>query len=219
MNKFSIYLKEKIAKQFRHYSWYSRFVLRNKGYLYEMGWFESFRRNLVIDREGNPIPWITYPCLSFLSERIKDDFIVFEFGSGNSTLWWASRSRRVVSCEHSLDWYKFISARVPNNVEIKYVPLDFGDAYSGLIKNYRKVFDIIFIDGRDRVNCVRNSINALKSNGVLVLDNSDLEDYVVALNFMREEGFKRIDFIGPGPINTAVWRTSIFYRDINVLNI
>jgi protein O-GlcNAc transferase len=78
---------------------------------------------------------------------------------------------------------------------------------------------VVFIDGRDRVNCVRNSLDALKPAGVLILDNSDVESYGMALELMRVQGFKRLDFVGPGPITAAVWRTSIFYRNQNCLNI
>lgn len=219
MNNVSIWFKEKLARLLYRYNCCASLSLRNKGYLFEVGWFESLRRNAAIDREGNPIPWITYPCLGFLDERVKEDFVVFEFGSGNSTLWWARRAAKVVSCEHDPDWYAHVLARVPQNVELNHVPLDYGGLYSGHIKKYGQFFDVIFVDGRDRVNCVRNSVGALKPGGVIILDNSDVDDYREALDLMCNEGFRRIDFIGHGPISASVWRTSVFYRDENILMI
>lgn len=212
-------IKEQLAGRVDRYDWYALFSLRNKGYLFDRGWFESHRRKAAIDREGGPIPWITYPSLTFLDERVRKDFAVFEYGSGNSTLWWAKRSSSVISCEHDPAWYAQVLPRIPQNVELKHIPLEYGGAYSSLIKQYTNIFDVVFIDGRDRVNCVRNSLDALKPEGVLILDNSDVESYGVALERMHAQGFKRIDFVGPGPITTAVWRTSIFYRDGNCLNI
>ena len=208
-----------LARLVRKYDWYALYSLRNRGYFYDMGWLNSHREMAAIDREGGPIPWITYPSLTFLEERVKKDFVVFEYGSGNSTLWWAQRSSKVVSCEHDSDWYGQVMLRIPKNVELKHIPLEGNGAYSSMIKQYTRMFDVIFIDGRDRVSCVRNSLPALKPNGVLILDNSDVETYAPALALLEEQGFKRLDFIGPGPITTTVWRTSIFYRDANCLNI
>ena len=219
MKNFFTRIKQLLAKLVNRYDWYALYTMRNKGYLFEMGWFESHRQKAAIDREGLPIPWVTYPSLAFLGERVKKDFVVFEYGSGNSTLWWAQRSSSVISCEHDSAWYAQVLPRIPNNVELNHVALEYGGAYSGLIKQYTNKFDVVFIDGRDRVNCVRNALDALKPDGVLILDNSDVGTYVEALELMRAKGFKRIDFVGPGPITTAVWRTSIFYRNANCLNI
>jgi hypothetical protein len=219
MKIFPLNAKQWLARLVDRFDWYASYSLRKKGYLFDMGWFESYRQKAAIDREGRPIPWITYPSLTFLDERVKRDFVVFEYGSGNSTLWWAQRSNSVISCEHDPAWYAQVLPRIPPNVELNHVALEYGAAYSSLIKQYTNRFDVVFIDGRDRVNCVRNSLDALKPNGVLILDNSDVESYGPALELMQAKGFKRIDFVGPGPITTAVWHTSIFYRDGNCLNI
>lgn len=208
-----------LARLVRRYDWYALYSLRNRGYLFDMGWLNSHREMAAIDREGSPIPWITYPSLTFLDDRVKKNFVVFEYGSGNSTLWWAQRSSKVVSCEHDPEWYAQILPRIPQNVELNHVTLEYGGAYADFIRQYTHMFDVIFIDGRDRVGCVKNALGALKFDGVLILDNSDVADYAQALELMQTAGFKRIDFVGPGPINVTSWRTSIFYRSNNCLNI
>jgi hypothetical protein len=91
--------------------------------------------------------------------------------------------------------------------------------YQNEILNYNKVFDIIIIDGRERVQCSMNSLNALKENGVIIWDNSDRLKYAKGYNFLLSNGFKRIDFSGLGPINPHAWCTSIFYRVGNCLDI
>jgi precorrin-6B methylase 2 len=211
--------KLRLAGLFDRYDWYALCSLRNKGYLFDMGWFESRRWKAAIDREGEPIPWITYPCLNFLEERVRKEFVVFEYGSGNSTLWWAKRTNEVISCEHDPDWHARVLPRIPSNVQLNHVRLEYGGDYAKVIGKHSKRFDVIFIDGRDRVNCVLNSLEALKPDGVLILDNSDVTDYSPALEFMQEKGFKRLDFFGAGPINVLAWRTTIFYRNANCLNI
>lgn len=184
-----------------------------------MGWFESFRAKQAIGRDGRPIPWITYPCLSFLEERVGTSMNVFEYGCGNSTLWWASRVQRVTSCEHNRSWYDEVKKTAPSNVELHHIPLERDGAYSRLVAKFHRKFDIIFIDGRDRVNCIKQSLNALSMNGVVILDNSDESEYNEALQFLLVNNYKFLHFRGPGPINFTVWCTTIFYKHGNCLEI
>ena len=39
------------------------------GYLQESGWLNSMEKGEAVDKEGRPIPWITYPALDFLTPR------------------------------------------------------------------------------------------------------------------------------------------------------
>ena len=80
-------------------------------------------------------------------------------------------------------------------------------------------FDCVVIDGRDRVNCARHALGALTAGGVIVWDNSDRDCYQEGFDFLRDHGFRRIDFWGLGPINAYPWCTSIFYRDGNCLGL
>jgi hypothetical protein len=67
------------------------YSLYRTGPLKDDGWFRSCREQASVDANGNPIPWITYPAIEFLVKRINNQLSVFEYGCGNSTLWWASR--------------------------------------------------------------------------------------------------------------------------------
>jgi hypothetical protein len=184
-----------------------------------MGWFESYRRKAAVDRAGIPIPWITYPSLSFLEGRVSKNLVVFEWGSGNSTLWWAGRARRVVSCEHDRTWYEKMKDLLPTNAELSHIALTEGEKYARAILKYVDEFDIVVIDGRERVKCATNVLSALKASGVIVWDNSDRLSYQDGYDFLVRSGFRRIDFFGPGPVNLYSWSTSIFYRDGNCLGL
>lgn len=46
----------------------SLYCLRKSGYLKKAGWFRSYKEQLPIDNNGNPIPWMTYPSISFLEK-------------------------------------------------------------------------------------------------------------------------------------------------------
>ena len=140
---------------------------------------------------------------------------VFEYGSGHSTLWWAKHTGSVVSCEHDEKWYQTIKDQLPDHVDYHHVPLVYGGEYSQYIKNYQEEFDIVVVDGRDRINCAKNAVGALKKDGVLIWDNSDRHEYREGMLYLKQLGFKQIDFFGHGPVSTVQWNTSIFYRREN----
>ena len=69
------------------------------GYLHEVGWVRSFQDSESIDNLGNPIPWCTYPFISFIMERLNKSMELFEYGSGNSTLFYSQYVKHVISLE------------------------------------------------------------------------------------------------------------------------
>ncbi|HVZ34586.1 MAG TPA: class I SAM-dependent methyltransferase [Polyangiaceae bacterium] len=191
-------------------------VLGRTGYLATRGWFNSLIESASVDARAEPIPWITYPCLRVLESRARQDMEVFEYGSGFSTLWWAKRVRHVVSCEHDRSWYERIRALVPANVEMIHATRD-EHRYSATILGYTNRFDIVVIDGRDRVRCAQNAVQALKPEGVIVWDNSDREYYQAGFDLLARQGFRRIDFFGMAPMVPFECATAVFYRDRNCL--
>lgn len=198
---------------------YSSFMLRQAGPLREDGWFRSFREKAPLDAGGNPIPWITYPAIAFLEKRLHAGMSVFEYGCGASTLWWAGRVRDVTSVEHEREWYEKVVSAAPANVTVTHAPLDQGGAYAAKIAEHARRFDIIVLDGRDRVRCARNSLGALKEDGVIIWDNSDRKEYEEGFRFLIDQGFRKIEFTGYAPACIDRTETAIFYRSGNCLGI
>lgn len=198
---------------------YSAYCLRRAGPLFEDGWFRSYREQASVDAAGAPLPWITYPAIEFIHRRIKPEMSVFEYGSGGSTLWWAKRVSEVISVEHDRDWFERMQDHIVPNLKAYQIDLVYGGAYSRKIQEFENRFDIVVIDGRDRVNCLKNSLRALKTSGVIILDNSDLPDYAEGVNFLLANGFRKIEFVGLFPMTLNKGETAIFYRDQNVLGV
>lgn len=191
----------------------------NRKTLKKIGWLKSAERKIPLDENGEAIPWYTYSFIFFLKERINGEMRVFEYGSGNSTRWWAKYVESVVSCEHDANWYQSLRTQLPSNVEYHLIPLEYGGEYSEHIKNYREEFDVVVIDGRDRVNCAKNTVEALKESGVVIWDNSDRIQYQDGMLYLEKKGFKQITFYGHGPVSPKRWSTSVFYRPGNCLGI
>jgi len=188
------------------------------GYLKENGWFRSFRTKRSVDAAGNPIPWITYPCIQFLEGRLAGDMQVFEYGAGNSTRWYAQNVSSIISVENDRGWVQLLEKQgLPANATLIFRELDKG--YAEAIQGYDTLFDMVVIDGRSRNACLRNSLEKLSGRGIVLFDNTDRSDYQVSYDLLKEKGFRRIDFWGLSPIVPIRNCTTLFYRDGNVLGI
>lgn len=185
----------------------------------KLGWYRSVELRMPVDNDGEPLPWYTYPLIQFLEPRVGSGWNVFEFGSGNSTLWWSKRVASVMSCEHDPEWFGQMEGKFPPNVTYRLHRLTDADDYIGGAKVTEGPYDCIVIDGRERTQCAKRALSALSANGIFVWDNSDREQYAEGYAFLLEQGFRRIDFWGFGPLNSEPWCTSVFYRQNNCLGI
>lgn len=193
--------------------------LRHLPYLEETGWLRSHRTQESVDRGGQPIPWYRYAAIGFLLDRVQPEQQIFEFGSGNSTLWWAARAAYVTSVEHDPSWAARVREAVPENVTLAEVPLDRDGEYCRTPARAGGRYEIVVIDGRDRVNCAYQCLGSLAEEGVIVWDDSHRRRYQRGQEFLLEKGFNRLRFTGLGPITGHAGETSIFYRSTNCLNI
>jgi hypothetical protein len=190
-----------------------------KGYLAEKGWFEAFRTKSAIDQDGNPIAWVTYSFIDFIKERISKDLDIFEFGSGNSTIFYAGLAKSVYAVEHDKEWFKKSSRIKLPNVNMIYCELTPGGDYSKSAGTTGKKFHMIIVDGRDRVNCCKQALHSLTENGVVVLDDSERAEYADAHAFFKANGFKHLPFSGMAPGAIVSKCTSVFYKANNSLDI
>lgn len=193
--------------------------LRAWGYLLDLGWFNSFKSGNPVDKANNPIPWFTYPAVEFLTERLNNTMKVFEFGSGNSTLFFAERANQIISVEHNKDWYNKISKQSPANSKIIYAKADHSNEYLDVLKMSNQKFNIIIVDGIYRNECLIESISYLSENGVIILDDSERLEYSEGINRILDNQFKRIDFWGISPGYLYRKATTIFYGATNCMNI
>ena len=184
--------------------------------LADLGWVESMNLGQPVDRKGNPLPWITYPAIHILAQRVPKDARVFEYGAGFSTLWWAARVLSVNSCEHDDSWAARVKSKSPSNAELMVRPL--GAEYVGAIRSQGR-FDIVVIDGRMRSECALESVDALTDRGIIVWDDTDRQRYKPTLERLTKERFSRLDLSGLAPASEFLSQTSILYRQGNCLGL
>ncbi len=193
--------------------------MKERGYLFEKGWFKAVNMNASVDADNNTIPWISYNAVQFIGSRLKKSFDIFEFGSGYSTLFYAAKVNSVTTVEHDKEWYDKISGFLPGNVTLIYKELVRGGDYCKTTLASGKKYDAIIVDGRDRVNCMLNSFSALKDNAVLILDDSGRDYYRESIEFYEKKGFRRIDLEGISPGQVEMHMMTIFYKSNNCFGI
>jgi hypothetical protein len=91
----------------------------HKRYLKETGWVESKNANQSV-RGGKYLPWTSYAFTHWIEKKNYETSSILEFGSGASTLYWATKFSKVFSVESDLEWLKkvqSVTAPFPN-VEI-----------------------------------------------------------------------------------------------------
>lgn len=175
------------------------------------GYKKSLQERACVDIDGNPIPWYTYPAWEYLSQLDFSRKRIFEFGCGNSSLWWASRSQEVISIESDENWYNSrLNANLPN---LRMLLKQEEDYYNSILEQ-DGLFDVVVIDGFFRDECAKNAVKKLAPDGMIILDNSDrvseFREYADAARFLKDANLIQIDFLGFGPLNNYTWATSLF---------
>jgi protein-L-isoaspartate O-methyltransferase len=202
-----------------YYMAYARLIADKKSFLYSTGWMRSMWENKPLDAEGNLVPWLNVPTTRLLEERLNPDLTMFEFGSGYSTLFFASRVKSVCSVESDKAWFDTLKPKLLDNVTLLFQEQDVDGQYCRSITATGKQYDVVIVDGRDRVNCVKQSFAALSPRGVIVLDDSQRDYYQGAIAFAKDHGFKSLTLEGTKAIDKESCSATFFYRTGNCFDI
>lgn len=169
------------------------------------GYARTVETKLPVAADGSPIPWYTYPAIEYFNQLDAKGLRVFEYGSGNSSLYWAHKGAEVWSVEHDSAWYESMGIR---SAQLKGLFLQESPSqYASAIADAGGDFDLIVIDGAWRNECAMTALAHLRPDGMIILDNSDW--YTDVSEYFKGQGFFQVDFSGFGPINNYCWTTSI----------
>lgn len=122
-------------------------------------------------------PWLTQDAIAFLTEFFAHHTHphILEFGSGSSTVWFAHRTKHLVSVEHRPDWYAIVTQLLSQTKKaypvyriLHTIPYDI------VCNNFPNIhFDLILIDGANRNGCMQKAMRIIKPNGILMIDNAE----------------------------------------------
>lgn len=174
---------------------------------------KSMKEGNCIDKEGRPIPWYTYPAIEYLKQLDFSDKRIFEFGSGNSSLYWSGVAKEIVTVENDKEWYDSRLGQKKENMKMLYREL--GEGYHKSIEEENGSFDVVVIDGRLRDKCCESAIKKVAPDGLIILDNSERvgkeDEYKRAIGILKNANLIQVDFCGFGPLNDYTWSTSFFF--------
>lgn len=121
----------------------------------------------------------------------------FEYGCGNSGLFWAGRADSVTGIEDNREWFaKWEKKFNRPNLEIRLRPE--GEEYENAIFEDGCCYDLIAVDGKRRAECAAAAVKALAPGGLIILDDSDRvntsRDYARAIAGLKAAGLLQVDF-------------------------
>lgn len=195
----------------------------------KIGWQKSFLEGLSQDSQGSALPWMTYPFIEFILKKLQPHHKIFEFGSGSSTLFFAPKVQKIVALESNKKWHEIMQIKLgeigAKNVELVLMEdalenptyENFAQNYATNSKNFapdlQNNFDFIIIDSLKRFSCAKNSIEAIKPDGAIILDDSERQHYKKIFDFFAEKKFRKQDFFGIAPGQFRIKNTTVFWKN------
>jgi hypothetical protein len=175
--------------------------------------------NITLPIEPKATEWV--------EENISSNMIIFEYGSGASTVYFSKRAKIVISVEHNPQKYYKMWGLLDSNVNYNHIesvkdltPFPYShESYGSTDKNFLehnfknyvnyikrckyKIFDMVFINGRSRASCIREAVSHIKTGGYLILNDSERYEYQNAIElFLKENSHQEF---GESNRKTGIW--------------
>lgn len=199
---------------------YKTLIRNEKSFLHKSGWMESKKRDYPCRADGTELPWMNFSIISFLEERLNKNHSLFEYGSGFSTSFYSKLVNSVTSVEHDKEWFDVVNKKLPPNAELLFIQEDVDGNYCRSILKLNRKFDVIIVDGKDRVNCLKQSLDAVSNNGVILLDDSFRNEYRDGVEILAQSGYRSLNFEGLKPAgNGSTDYSTLFYKSDNCFGI
>ncbi len=194
-------------------------------------WLRTLRAGVDPVEEATPL--VTYAALDWLEAHVGPDVKVFEWGSGASTIWLARRVAQLVTVENDPEWHRRVAAALKEqglascqlilaeaepagpdtppewvSPRRRFQGLSFERYVRSIDPHPEGHFDLVCVDGRQRVACARRAVAHVRPGGHLLLDNADRSRY----DALREAlaAYPVQDFDGLGPFQAKPWRTTVW---------
>lgn len=140
----------------------------------------------VFKRRYPDVPWLTEQAVFFLSTWLRSSDVGVEWGSGRSTVWFASKVKHLISIESNKQWYDHVKKiigekKISNKVELHYIPVEINEMNAPHDHPYvdfldeisDETLDFVLVDAKLRILCMEKVLPKIKPGGLLILDNSE----------------------------------------------
>lgn len=185
--------------------------------------------NRILKLNTDKAPWMSPAAIRIFKTIISKNMRGFEYGSGSSTIFFASLCNELVSIEHHEGWYGKVKQQLArkgltnisyhivkantNGTEILNPGLEkqfssinimpeFASYFSFIDRYENAYFDFVIVDGRARPECVWYAIPKLKPGGFMVLDNAERKRYRPIHQLLKD--WNKV-FTSTGLTDTVFW--------------
>jgi hypothetical protein len=117
-----------------------------------------------------------------VEEIIKKDMVVHEWGNGCSTPWVASRCKHLFAVDDDINWSnrarRLCAEMGITNVDFSVYP-ELDVRYMETIFWFSEMggIDLAIVDGMNRVKCFEYAVKYVKPGGLIILDDSQRDEY------------------------------------------
>lgn len=170
--------------------------------------------------EKDYLPRLNTATIEFLEKIINPESLVFETGTGNSTIWFARRAKRVVAFESGRNWYNqvqsFLRKEGLNNVRIYLDPEYMVKIFSNIFSKEDTIqYDIVLHDGpshaEDRLIELREIPLYVKPGGYLIVDDTDRKQFITGIMYLDRLGWMKTEIpLGRDPWNSP--KAALIYQ-------
>jgi predicted O-methyltransferase YrrM len=168
------------------------------------------------------IPYMNETEIVHLMRYINRNTELLEIGGGGSTIFLSKFVKRIVTVEHNKEWGGKLANTLQksrkNNWTLHIAEPNFPqqhpfqpaqpgqfDGYINHIRSLDEVFDVILVDGRDRVRSVEASLSKLKIDGYMIIhDFWNRPKYHTILNLPQLKLVTESNSFPPGEINDTI---------------
>jgi SAM-dependent methyltransferase len=169
------------------------------------------------------LPWMPYSVIDFLDRWIDSGTLVYEFGSGGSTFFFARRAGKVVSLENDERWANAVGQQLADqgitNVDLRYVTADFSRPETVAESEFYMAIpveraDVVVIDSLDhythgsRPVLFHRAEESIRPGGLVVLDDAWRYRHLRGESDATE--VRTFRGVGPGT-RGAQWTDVFFY--------
>lgn len=195
-------------------------------------WYKTLEKGRSPLTDGSP--FITYSAAAWLEQYLDKTKKVFEYGSGGSTMWLASRVGYLHSIEHNQDWANIVTEKLQaakyDHCRLTYAPSadittpvkyelgsntthgtdhkDFSEYVQAIDQYEDGYFDLVIVDGRARISCIKQALSKVKKGGYIMLDDSQRPRYTPAFEYLSQ--YKHQDFRGISPYKEKVYTSTVW---------
>ena len=169
------------------------------------------------------MPWWSFGAVKALEGHLHREQRVFEFGSGGSTIYLASRTAKITSVEDDSHWIAAVTKEAKRrglqNLDVLYRPFDFwhtdafpDSSYLNALGNDK--FDIIIVDGREWTDQIRDlcfwkAERHVLPGGIIIVDDFWRYPQIRVKNRSK----RWVEYKGPGYCRKGITSTAIFEYD------